>query len=123
MQPRATDDPAALGPQDYVIISLKSHQAPGEVGRMQPLLGPETTVATAMNGVPWWYFYKLSGPHREPACEIGADPDGAQWDGIGPERAIGCITYVAAGGDCARRRKVRCSSGRYFIGEPDGSGI
>ena len=47
---------AALGPQDYVVVSLKSHQAPGAVEAMQPLLGPDTTVATAMNGVPWWYF-------------------------------------------------------------------
>ena len=61
--PRVTDDPSTLGPQDYVVVSLKSHQAPGVVDAMQPLLGPDTTVATAMNGVPWWYFYKLAGAH------------------------------------------------------------
>ena len=119
VQPRATDDPAKLGPQDYVIISLKSHQAPGEVDRMQPLLGPETTVATAMNGVPWWYFYKLSGPHENHRVK-SVDPDGTQWDGIGPERAIGCITYVAA--EVIAPGVVKSGgSGRYFIGEPDGS--
>ena len=119
VQPRATDDPATLGPQDYVIISLKSHQAPGEVDRMQPLLGPETTVATAMNGVPWWYFYKLSGPHENHRVK-SVDPDGTQWDGIGPERTIGCITYVAA--EVIAPGVVKSGgSGRYFIGEPDGS--
>ena len=57
----ATDDPAALGPQDYVVITLKAHQVPGVVGPMQPLLGPDTAVVMAVNGVPWWYFYGLGG--------------------------------------------------------------
>ena len=93
--PNATDDPSKLGPQDYVVVSLKSHQAPGVVDAMQPLLGPETTVATAMNGVPWWYFYKLAGPYENHRV-MSVDPDGTQWDEIGPERAVGCITGVAA---------------------------
>mgnify|MGYP003318365654 FL=1 len=95
MRPEATDDPSTLGPQDYVVVSLKSHQAPGVVDKMQPLIGPETTVATAMNGVPWWYFYKLTGQY-ETHRVLSVDPHGLQWKGIGPERAIGCITYVAA---------------------------
>ena len=119
VHPPATDDPATLGPQDYVVVSLKSHQAPGEVERMQPLLGPETTVATAMNGVPWWYFYKLAGPYENQRVQ-SVDPDGTQWDGIGPERAVGCITYVAA--EVIAPGVVKSGgSGRYFIGEPDGS--
>jgi 2-dehydropantoate 2-reductase len=117
--PRVTDDAATLGPQDYVVVSLKSHQAPGAVDAIRTLLGPETTVATAMNGVPWWYFHKLPGPwegHRV----ASVDPDGAQWDGIGPERAIGCITYVA--GEVIEPGVVKAGGNpRYFIGEPDGS--
>lgn len=117
--PHATDDPASLGPQDYVVVSLKSHQAPGVVDAMQPLLGPHTTVATAMNGVPWWYFYKLAGPYENYRVK-SVDPDDKQWDGIGAERAVGCITYVAA--EVVAPGVVKSGgSGRYFIGEPDGT--
>lgn len=117
--PRVTDDPATLGPQDFVVVSLKSHQAPGAVAAMQPLLGPHTTVATAMNGMPWWYFYKLPGAHEDYRIQA-VDPGGEQWNGIGPERAIGCITYVAS--EVVAPGVVRSSGQiRYYVGEPDGS--
>ncbi len=92
--PRATSDAAELGPQDYVIVALKAHSVPAAVPAMQPLLGPETAVVMATNGVPWWYFYKLAGPFEGRRIE-SVDPGGAQWDGLGPERAIGCVVYPA----------------------------
>ena len=118
-RPRVTDDPSTLCPQDYVVVSLKSHQAPGVVDAMQPLLGPDTTVATAMNGVPWWYFYGLKGEHEN--YQIAAvDPGGKQWNGIGPQRAIGCITYVAS--EVVEPGVIKSGGQmRYYIGEPDGS--
>ena len=117
VHPTATDDPSKLGPQDYVVVSLKSHQAPGVVDAMQPLLGPNTTVATAMNGVPWWYFYKLPGAYENTRVK-SVDPKDKQWDGIGPERVIGCITYVAS--EVTEPGVIKSGgSGRYFIGEPD----
>jgi len=58
----ASEDPAELGPQDYVIVTLKAHSVPPVVGRMQPLIGPETTIVSGVNGVPWWYFHKIGGP-------------------------------------------------------------
>ena len=74
---------------------------------------------TAMNGVPWWYFYKLVGPYENHRVH-SVDPDGTQWDGIGPERVVGCITYVAA--EVVAPGVVKSGgSGRYFIGEPDGA--
>ena len=45
VHPNATDDPASLGPQNYVIVTLKAHQSPGVVGLMQPLMGPDTADA------------------------------------------------------------------------------
>jgi len=60
----ATDDPAALGHQDYVIIGLKAHQAWETAERMAPLIGPDTVVVTCQNGVPWWYFHGLDGPYE-----------------------------------------------------------
>ncbi|MYA11129.1 MAG: oxidoreductase, partial [Gemmatimonadetes bacterium] len=55
--PSCTGDPAEAGPQDFVIITLKAHSTPGVVDAIQPLLGPDTAVVTAQNGVPWWYFH------------------------------------------------------------------
>ena len=54
----ASDDPSRFGPQDYVFCTLKSHQAYTAAPSMLPLLGADTAVVTAMNGIPWWYFYK-----------------------------------------------------------------
>jgi 2-dehydropantoate 2-reductase len=114
----ATDDPAGLGPQDYVIVALKAHSAPAVVDRMQPLLGPDTAVVTAMNGVPWWYFHNLEGPWRDHILE-SVDPGGVQWRGIGPGRAIGCVVYPAC--EVAEPGVIEHIDGdRFSIGEPDG---
>ena len=119
-KPRVTDDPSQLGPHDYVIMSLKSYQAPEVVEQMQPLLGENTTVATAMNGIPWWYFYKLPGQWENHRI-TSVDREGKQWMSIGPERAIGCITYVASEVIQPGVVKTISPSYQYQIGEPDGS--
>ena len=59
---RASADPAELGVQDYVIVTLKAHSVPAVVGAMQPLIGDQTTIVSGVNGVPWWYFHKIGGP-------------------------------------------------------------
>ena len=116
--PRCTDDPAQVGPQDYVIVTLKAHSVPGVVDAMQPLLGPDTAVVTATNGVPWWYFYGLEGQWRDHRLE-SVDPGGAQWDKIGPERAIGCVVYPAT--EVAEPGVIRHLDGnRFTLGEPTG---
>ncbi|MFT0859170.1 2-dehydropantoate 2-reductase [Ancylobacter sp. G4_0304] len=89
-----SDNPADLGPQDYVIVALKAHSVPGVVDAMQPLLGNDTAVVTAVNGVPYWYYYK-HGDHLENKTLESVDPGGKQWHGLRPERAIGCIVYPA----------------------------
>ena len=94
VHPTATADPAELGVQDYVVVALKAHQVPAVVPALQPLLGPATAVVMAVNGVPWWYFHGLAGPwegRRIPSV----DPGDAQWQGIGPERVIGCFSRAA----------------------------
>ena len=115
----ATDDPAELGPQDYVFVGLKAHSVPPVVERMQPLLGPDTAVVTAVNGIPWWYFHGVEGPFAGRQLS-SVDPGGRQWSGLGPERAIGCVVWQAA--DIVAPGRVRLSYGeRMPIGEPDGS--
>jgi len=116
--PRCTDDPSDLGPQDYVIVTLKAHSVAGVVDVMQPLLGPDTAVVTATNGVPWWYFYGLEGEWKDRRLE-SVDPAGVQWEKIGPERAIGCVVYPAT--EVAEPGVIRHLNGnRFTLGEPTG---
>jgi 2-dehydropantoate 2-reductase len=91
----ATDRPQELGTQDFVVMSLKAHSVPGVLDSLKPLLGPTTAVVTAQNGLPWWYFYKHGGEFEGRRIEA-VDPGGKIWDAIGPERAIGCVVYIAA---------------------------
>ncbi|MEX0922996.1 MAG: 2-dehydropantoate 2-reductase [Rhodovibrionaceae bacterium] len=117
-QVNCTDDPSDAGPQDYVIVALKAHSVPGAVDAMQPLLGKDTAVVTAQNGVPWWYFYKLEGDHENRRLE-SVDPGGTLWDKIGPERAIGCVVYPAC--ELAEPGVVKhIASNRFPLGEPSG---
>src|SRR3954451_2101345 len=69
VHPRCTDNPAELGPQDYVIICLKAHSITGVLDQMQPLLGPHTRVVTAVNGIPYWYFYRHGGAYQGSTLE------------------------------------------------------
>jgi len=115
----ASDRPADLGPQDYVIVTLKAHSVPPLVPDMQPLIGPETTIVSGVNGVPWWYFHRLGGP-LEGTRLTSVDPGNAQWNGFGPERVLGCVVYPAA--EVAEPGVIRHIEGnRFTLGEPDGS--
>lgn len=118
-RPRATDNPAELGPQDYVIVCLKAHQAWEATAQMLPLFDDATAVVTGQNGVPWWYAYGLDGSVRTLRLR-SVDPETRQWTTIGPQRAIGCVVYPAA--EIASPGVVRHSYGSKFpLGEPDGS--
>ncbi len=118
-RPKSTSDPREAGPQDYVIVTLKAHSVAAIAAAMQPLLGPGTAVVTAMNGVPWWYFYKLAGPHEGHRLK-SVDPDGALWRLIPGERCLGCVVYPAA--EVVAPGVVEHYYGnRFMLGEPDGS--
>ncbi|WP_223421275.1 2-dehydropantoate 2-reductase [Tateyamaria pelophila] len=115
----ASDNPADLGPQDYVIVTLKAHSVPSVVGAMQPLIGDHTTIVSGVNGLPWWYFHKIGGD-LEGTRLTSVDPGNAQWDGFGPDRVLGCVVYPAA--DVPEPGTIRHISGnRFLLGEPDGS--
>jgi 2-dehydropantoate 2-reductase len=114
---QVSEDPSELGVQDYVIIAVKVPSLSDIARRIGPLLGPETAVVTAMNGVPWWFFLNARGVlagHRLKAI----DPDGAIGRAIATRRVIGCVLYVAASVD--EPGIIRHSSGRQLlVGEPD----
>ncbi len=115
---RATDDPRELGPQDYVIVGLKANQIDAALDGFRPLLGPETAVVTAVNGIPYWYFYRHAGPW-ENAGLASVDPGHRQWNLLGPARALGCVVYPAT--EIVAPGIIEHVYGdRFPIGEPSG---
>jgi len=118
VHPRCTDDAAELGVQDYVIVTLKAHSITGVIEKMAPLLGPHTRIVTAVNGIPYWYFYKHGGAYENATLE-SIDPGGRQWRELGAERAIGCIVYPAT--EIEAPGVIRHVYGNNFpLGEPSG---
>lgn len=117
-RPRASDRPTDLGPQDYVIVAVKSPALPDVVRAIGPLLRADTAVVLAMNGIPWWFSHGLGGPlEGRPLQSI--DPDGALAAGLDVERIIGCVVHI--GCSVPTPGVVRHASGNLFIlGEPTG---
>jgi 2-dehydropantoate 2-reductase len=114
-----TDNPADLGEQDVVIITLKAHSVVAIVDQLAPLLGKDTSIVTAQNGILWWYFHQLDSPWEGQQLEF-ADPGGVIWNSVGPERAIGCVVYPSC--EIVEPGVVQHLSGnRFMLGEPDGS--
>lgn len=115
----ASDDPAAIGPQDYVIVALKAHQAWETASALSPLLHDKTAVVTAQNGLPWWYFHGLDPAYANLRLQ-SVDPGNRQWNAIGPERVIGCTVYPAA--EIVEPGVIQHIYGNQFgLGEPDRS--
>ena len=114
----ASDEPTALGVQDYVIVTLKAHSVPSVVSKMAPLIGPNTTIMSGVNGLPWWYFHKAqTGTVLDEQPLQAVDPGGRAWHEIGPERAIGCVVYPAC--EIAAPGLVKHLDGdRFTLGEP-----
>jgi 2-dehydropantoate 2-reductase len=115
----AAEDPRAFGVQDVVICALKAHQAYDSAPAFAPLLGPDTAVLTAMNGIPWWYFYRVGGRFEGHHLD-SVDPGGRQWKAVQPQRAIGCVVEPACE-VIAPGVVVHHDLKRFIIGEPDGS--
>ena len=119
VHPRCVATAEEAGPQDYVVITLKAPALAGAARQMQPLIGAETTIVSAVNGIPWWYFHKLAGPH-EGRRVTSVDPDGSVSDLLPPDRVLGCIIYPAA--DVPEPGVINHTYGdRFTLGEPDGS--
>lgn len=107
-----------LGPQDFVLVTLKSHALPAALPAISALLGEDTAVVTAQNGIPWWYIYGLPGGYTDQNLE-SVDKDGKIWRAIGPERALGAVIWIAA--ELIEPGVVRHSFGkRISLGEPNG---
>lgn len=91
---QASDNPADFSPQDVVLIACKANQLAGIIHLLPPLLGPETMVVPAINGLPWWYFQSHGGPFDGRRL-ASLDPDGALEAAIATRRIVGCVNYLA----------------------------
>lgn len=116
---KATDDYAAAGPQDLVILAMKAHQLEGVVDALPQLLGPDTVIVPMQNGIPYWYFQRHGGPH-EGTRVASVDPHGRIAAAIDARRVLGCVVYPAS--ELVAPGVVHHIEGdRFPLGELDGS--
>ena len=115
----ATDKISDLGAQDVVILAMKAHQVTAIADQLVPLLGPETTIVTMQNGIPFWYFQKHGGEFDGRRVE-SVDPGGVIADHISIERVIGCVVYPAC--EMVAPGVIHHIEGNRFpVGELDGA--
>jgi 2-dehydropantoate 2-reductase len=115
-----TDRPETLGSQDAVIVTLKASGLAGIAPALEPLLGPETTVVFAMNGIPWWYLHGVADGERRPDLSR-LDPGGELARVLGLERVLGCV--INSANEIVEPGVVRnapLARNRFILGEPDG---
>jgi 2-dehydropantoate 2-reductase len=107
---KADSDPAKLGPQDYVLVTVKAQSLTSVAEMIGPLLGKDTSIVTAMNGVPWWFLnMRLES----------LDPGGKLSRAIPTERVVGCVIHLAA--STPEPGLIRHNMGaRLILGEPGG---
>jgi 2-dehydropantoate 2-reductase len=116
---KATDDYAAAGPQDMVILAMKAHQVEAVAPQVPKLFGPDTVVIPMQNGIPYWYFHRHAGELAGTRVK-SVDPHGVIGEHIPCERVIGCVVYPAA--ELLSPGVIKHVEGNRFpVGEPDGS--
>lgn len=115
---RASDDPASLGVQDLVIVSVKGPAMPAVAPAVRALMGPNTVVLVAMNGVPWWFFDGLPG--EAAGLQLNTvDPGGVTAANIPTAQVIGCVVHASAAAPQPARIE-RIKNNQLIIGEPAG---
>jgi 2-dehydropantoate 2-reductase len=116
---KATNDYAAAGPQDLVILAMKAHQVDAVAPDVPKLFGPDTVVVPMQNGIPYWYFYRYPGELAGTQVR-SVDPTGSISRHIPSERVIGCVVYPAA--EVVSPAVIKHVEGNRFpVGEPDGT--
>ncbi len=117
----ATDDLDAVADADVVVLGVKAYTLPEIAPRLGEVLGDESIVLPAQNGVPWWFFQSFGGMHEGTVLE-SVDPGGVVSRSIDPSRVVGCVSYPAA--ELEAPGVVRHVEGtRFAIGEPDGAAV
>lgn len=118
---QAVATPQEVGAVDAVMLCTKAYQLPEVAPMVPPLLGPQTMVVPAVNGIPWWYFHKHGGPF-DGRVPTSLDPDGLLAKHIPLDRVVGCVNYLAgtltAPGEVHYVPEIQR---RLQIGEPSGA--
>ncbi|ABE42162.1 2-dehydropantoate 2-reductase [Polaromonas sp. JS666] len=110
--------PADLGVQDLVVLAVKAPSLPEVVRQIAPLIGPQTTVLTAMNGVPWWFLQGFGGALADTRL-TSIDPEGALAEGIPAQHIVGCVVHASCSLD--EPGQVHHHFGnKLILGEPSG---
>jgi 2-dehydropantoate 2-reductase len=115
---RASASPAELGPQDLVVIAVKSQAMPDVAMSIDPLLRPDTVVLTAMNGVPWWFFEGFGGEYAGTRLKA-VDPEGAIARAIPAKHIVGCVVHASCSVEAPGLVKHHFGNG-LIVGEPAG---
>ena len=113
----ASDEPAQLGPVDLVVVAVKGPALSDVARRIGPLLGAQTVVLPAMNGVPWWFAQSTPGFDGEPLRSV--DPDGRIGVEIALDRVVGCVVHASTFTPEPGIVQQRMGQG-LIIGEPAG---
>jgi len=116
----AVEDPAALGVQDLVVIAVKAPALAGVASRIAPLIGPDTTVLTAMNGVPWWFLDGGFGGALAGMRLQAIDPDGEIATAIPARHVIGGVVHASCSLDAPGVVRHHFGNG-LILGEPSGT--
>ena len=115
---RCSADPAALGIQDLVVLSVKAPSLPGVARQIAPLMGPDTIVLTAMNGVPWWFLQGFGGALAGKRL-TSTDPTGEIAAAIPAQHVIGCVVHASCSMDAPGLVHHHFGN-KLIIGEPSG---
>jgi 2-dehydropantoate 2-reductase len=119
VRPAATGDLGSIGVAAVIVLGVKAHGLTALAPQLAPLLGPDTTVVSTQNGIPWWYFQGYGGPLDGVRLER-VDPGGAIVSAIEPRRVVGSLAYFAT--DVVEPGVIRHTEGnKISFGEPDGS--
>ena len=117
--PKCSDSMKELGKMDFIFITLKAYSINGLVEEISTMFDENTSVISAYNGIPWWYFFGAEGQFKNYRIK-SIDPENIQWNVITPERIIGCVVYPAT--EIIEPGVIKHIEGnRFSLGEPNGA--
>ena len=117
--PKCSDSMKELGKMDFIFITLKAYSINGLVEEISTMFDENTSVISAYNGIPWWYFFGAEGQFKNYRIKC-IDPKNIQWNVITPERIIGCVVYPAT--EIIEPGVIKHIEGnRFSLGEPNGA--
>ena len=115
---KASDKPEELGVQDLVIIALKAPSLPSLAKQIKPLIGKDTVILTAMNGIPWWFLHNFGNSLKNQTLS-SIDPDGTLQEAIPADQVIGCVVHASCSTDAPGTIRHHFGN-KLIIGEPSG---